>query len=132
MPLCRLRLNSGRWLAVLSGGLVGSASRAGIDYYLPNEQGAFPVATLLVNLIGSLLLGSYLARRERAATGRWSLQFWAIGVFGSFTTFSAFSLDVVHLLQADRPLAAGGYVTASMVGGLGLALVGQRVGSTLR
>ena len=117
-------------MAVLGGGLVGSAARAGIGHVLPTTPGAFPVATLMVNLIGSLLLGVYLARRERAATVRWSLQFWAIGVLGSFTTFSAFSLDVVHLLEANRPMSALGYVTASVIGGLLLALTGQRLGSS--
>lgn len=85
-----------------------------------------------MNLTGSLLLGFYLARRERATTGRWSLRFWAIGMLGSFTTFSAFSFDIVQLLQANRLLMAGGYVTGSLVGGLGLALLGQRVGSVAR
>lgn len=116
-------------VAVLGGGLVGSGARAGIGFWLPASQGTFPLGVLVVNLVGSFLLGLYLARREGAITARWSLQFWAIGALGSFTTFSAFSLDVMHLLEAGRPLAAGGYVTASIVGGLSLALVGQRVGA---
>jgi CrcB protein len=119
-------------MAVLGGGLVGSAARTLIGNVLPTTPGAFPVATLMMNLIGSLFLGVYLARRERAATVRWSLQFWAIGVLGSFTTFSAFSLDVVHLLDANRPTPALGYVTASVIGGLLLALTGQRLGSSFR
>lgn len=119
-------------MAVLGGGLVGSAARAGIGRVLPTAPGGFPVATLMVNLIGSLLLGVYLARRERAATVRWSLQFWAIGLLGSFTTFSAFSLDVIDLLDANRPVPALGYVTASVLGGLLLALTGQRLGSGAR
>jgi CrcB protein len=119
-------------MAVLGGGLVGSAARTGIGHVLPTTPGAVPVATLMMNLIGSLFLGVYLARRERAATVRWSLQFWAIGVLGSFTTFSAFSLDVVHLLDANRPMPALGYVTASVIGGLFLALTGQRLGASFR
>jgi fluoride exporter len=114
--------------SVLGGGVVGSAARAGVGLWLPDSKGTFPVGVLVVNLLGSFLLGLYLARREAAITARWWLQFWAIGALGSFTTFSAFSLDMVYLLEAGRPLAAGGYVTASIVGGLYLALVGQRVG----
>jgi CrcB protein len=87
---------------------------------------------MTVNLLGSLVLGFYLARRERATTLRWSVRFWAIGMLGSFTTFSGFSLDVVRLLQVDRPLMALGYVAASIVGGLALALLGERIGSLLR
>jgi CrcB protein len=116
----------------MAGGLIGSAARAGVGYLLPGAPGSVPVVTLTVNLLGSLLLGFYLARRERATTFRWSVQFWAIGILGSFTTFSGFSLDVVHLLQVDRPLVALGYVATSLVGGLALALLGERIGSVLR
>lgn len=90
------------------------------------------MATLIVNLAGSLMLGFYLARRERTVTARVSLQFWAIGVFGSLTTFSAFSVEVVGLVQRGRAATAVGYVAVSLVGGLILALAGQRLGSGVR
>jgi CrcB protein len=57
------------------------------------------------------------------------LPFWAIGVLGSFTTFSAFSLDAVRLLVDGRPWIAAGYVAVSMIGGLTAALAGQRAGA---
>jgi CrcB protein len=91
----------------------------------------FPVATLAINLIGSLLLGLYLARRQRSLAGRLSVPFWGIGVFGSFTTFSAFSVEVVQLLGHREVGPALGYVAASLVGGLLAAVVGQRIGSAL-
>lgn len=92
----------------------------------------FPVATLVINLIGSLLLGFYLARRQRSLAGRISVPFWGIGVFGSFTTFSAFSVEVVQLLGHRQVGLAFGYVVASVVGGMLAALVGQWTGSALR
>jgi CrcB protein len=115
-------------VAVLGGGLIGSAARVGVGSWLPTPPGQFPTAIFVVNIIGSFLLGLYLARRERAASARWSLQFWAIGVLGSFTTFSAFSLDVFRLLNEGQGLTALGYVLSSAVGGLAVALLGQRVG----
>jgi len=118
--------------AVFAGGLFGSAARTGIGYWSPTSPGGFPFAILATNLVGSLLLGFYLARREQGVSARWSLQFWGIGMLGSFTTFSAFSLDVVHLVQDQRTLTAVLYVFASLVGGLGLALVGERTGMVLR
>jgi CrcB protein len=114
--------------AVVGGGLLGSAARAGVGSWLPAPVGHFPTGIFVVNITGSFLLGLYLARRERAATARWSLQFWAIGVLGSFTTFSAFSLDVFRLLTEAQTLTAAGYVGSSTVGGLIAALLGQRVG----
>ncbi|MEX1134482.1 MAG: CrcB family protein [Acidimicrobiia bacterium] len=114
--------------AVFGGGLVGSAARAGIGSWLPTPVGHFPIGVLVINVTGSFILGLFLARRELAITSRWSLQFWAIGVLGSFTTFSAFSLDVFRLLTQGRPLTFAGYVAASLVGGLLAAAMGQRVG----
>lgn len=91
-----------------------------------------PVATLIVNLAGSLLLGFYLARREQTVTAPLSLQFWGIGVFGSFTTFSTFSIEVVDLLERGQAVTAVAYVATSIFGGLILALAGQRLGSVIR
>jgi CrcB protein len=85
-----------------------------------------------VNLTGSLLLGFYLARRERTVTAPWSLQFWGIGVFGSFTTYSTFSIEVVRLLDLGETTIAGGYLVISIVGGLFLAIIGLRIGSATR
>lgn len=120
------------WSAVLAGGLLGSAARTGISHYLPAAPGSLPVGTLIVNLSGSLLLGFYLARREQTVTAPLSVQFWGIGVFGSFTTFSTFSVEVLGLVQRGRATIAGGYLAVSLVGGLVLALAGQRLGSAIR
>ena len=124
-----------RWrgpLAVLSGGLLGSAARSAIGLAIPAESGQFPAATLIVNLTGSFLLGFYLARRQRAVSGRWSLRFWAIGVLGSFTTFSTFSLEVMQLIDIGQLSTAVGYVLASTLGGLTVALMGDRIGAVAR
>ena len=120
------------WTAVLAGGIIGSAVRTGVSYYLPAAPGRMPVATLIVNLAGSLLLGFYLVRREQTVTAPLSLQFWGIGVFGSFTTFSTFSIEVVHLLGQSQAATAIAYIATSIVGGLTLALFGQRLGSVIR
>ncbi len=116
-------------LAVLAGGLLGSAARGAVGLAIPGVAGEFPFATLIVNLAGSFLLGFYLARRQRAVSARWSLRFWAIGVLGSFTTFSTFSLEVLQLVDVGQISSAVGYVVASTLGGLTLALVGDRVGA---
>lgn len=115
--------------AVLAGGLVGSALRASVALALPAAPDGFPVSTLTVNLLGALLLGFYLARRQRATVSRWSLQFWAIGGLGSFTTFSTFSVEVVRLLDAGRSGVALVYVGISLVFGLAAAVIGDRIGA---
>jgi CrcB protein len=118
--------------AVLAGGLLGSGTRAGISLRFPTAAGTFPTSTFLVNLTGSLLLGLYLARRQRAVTARSSVQFWAIGALGSFTTFSAFSVETFQLVDAGSNALAAMYATASLLGGLTAALLGDRLGSVGR
>jgi len=115
-------------VAVVGGGLIGSAARAIVGFWLPTPTGHFPTGIFVINITGSFLIGLYLARRERAAVARLSLPFWAIGVLGSFTTFSAFSLDVLRLLTEGQTPTAVVYVVSSTVGGLVAALLGQRVG----
>lgn len=132
--LTPVRHRTGGWrsvAAVASGGLVGSAARTGIGVWIPTPDTGFPTGVVLVNLTGSLFLGFYLARRERAIGRRNSIQFWAIGMLGSFTTFSTFSVDLLQLLAAGRPLTAVSYLGVSILGGLGLALAGQRIGTAI-
>lgn len=85
-----------------------------------------------MNLLGSFALGFYLARRERAVTSRFSVQFWAIGVLGSLTTFSTFSYEVVLLVEAGSTGTAAWYAVVSTVGGLLAAVVGGRIGEAWR
>ncbi|MEX0796055.1 MAG: CrcB family protein [Acidimicrobiia bacterium] len=119
-------------LAVLAGGIVGSAFRTAAGLAFPAPHGALPSATLAVNVLGSFALGFYLARRERAVTSRFSLQFWAFGVLGSLTTFSTFSYEVVLLVEAGSAGTAAWYVVASTVGGLLAAVMGGRIGEVWR
>jgi CrcB protein len=91
-----------------------------------------PATTLAINLVGSILLGFYLARSRRASSPRWLLPFWTIGCLGAFTTFSTFSVEVFDLLASGAVTTAVSYVVLSTVGGVVAALLGQRVGSVGR
>lgn len=117
-----------RVLVVMAGGLVGSAARLGVGRALGWEPGGWPVATLAVNVVGAWVLGWYLARRARSVSPWWSLDFWAIGVLGSFTTFSALGVETVALFEAGRAVVAGCYVVMSALAGLVAAGVGYRLG----
>jgi len=115
-------------VAVVGGGLIGSGIRSSIALAIEGPREGLPLATLSVNLLGSFLLGLYLARRERSVASPLSLPFWAIGMLGSFTTFSTFSLEVVRLIEVDAALTATAYVAISIVGGLLAVLLGDRLG----
>ena len=113
----------------MAGGLAGSAARLGAGAALGWEPGGWPVATLAVNVAGAGALGWYLARRARSGSPWWSLDFWAIGVLGSFTTFSALSVEALALLESGRLVAAGCYAAVSALAGVAAAGAGHRIGA---
>lgn len=115
--------------AVFVGGLIGSAARWLVALVAPHPVNAFPRWVLIVNLAGSFFLG-YLISLVGARSGipAWAVRFWAVGVLGSFTTFSTFSVDLVVLLDAGHPGLALSYGLASVVGGLGMAVLGLGAG----
>jgi CrcB protein len=77
----------------------------------------WPSGTLTVNIVGGLLMGllaGYFAHRGGAHQHAWTL-FLGVGVLGGFTTFSAFSLDTVVMIQRRAYGPALVYATASVV-----------------
>jgi len=90
------------FLFVGLGGALGAMGRYGVGLFVGrNWHAGFPLATLLVNILGSLLMGLFIGYLAKT-TPDWQASarlFVAVGVLGGFTTFSAFSLDVVTLLE---------------------------------
>lgn len=103
-------------LAVFLGGGCGSVLRFLISAVISrNIAGAFPVGTLTVNILGSLLLGvlTGLAARDAVAPA-WRF-FLAVGFCGGFTTFSTFSLEFAGLLRSAQYATAFAYAGASLL-----------------
>lgn len=114
---------------VMTGGALGAGARyLFVRAVLAWAGDRFPVGTLGVNLLGGLLMGLLVGGLARtAASESWRL-FLGVGVLGGFTTFSAFSLDVVTLAERGQLAAAAGYLLASVIGSIvaliaGLALM---------
>ncbi|MEM9207056.1 MAG: fluoride efflux transporter CrcB [Pseudomonadota bacterium] len=112
------------FLAVGAGGALGAMARHGVNLLTLRAFGpGFPVGTLAVNIIGSFAMGLFIAWLARHGTGGSMLRlFVATGIFGGFTTFSAFSLDAVLLFERGETMLASGYIIGSVVLSL-LALV---------
>ena len=112
-------------LAVGAGGAVGAVCRWGISLLPVLQRGPFPLATLLTNLAGAVLIGLVMG-----ASQRWDplsptvLLFLRVGVCGGFTTFSTFSLESLVLLEDGHPGLFALYAAASV----GLCLLGVWLG----
>lgn len=110
-------------LLVGLGGAAGSMLRYAFSVWL--KHASFPLATFLVNIIGSFVIGlvfAYALRSESFAIN-WRL-FLAAGICGGFTTFSAFSLESLSLLQQQRIGMFFLYVIGSLLVGLAATWLG--------
>lgn len=121
------RVKLSRVLLVAAGGTVGTAARLGLGLAVP-DAGGVPVAVLIANVAGALLIGILTARLPKATELRLLL---GTGMLGGFTTYSAFMTGTLEL-WADAPLVAAAYALGSLVLGLGAAVLGLRLGRPAR
>lgn len=120
----QLPLRWRRRLAVFIGGMAGGAARIGLSVWF-NSDGGVPWGTFATNVTGALALG-YLLTRFLLAAPRTTLTIPLLctGLLGSFTTFSAFSLEIWQLFEQGRVVVAAVYAGASVVVGLAAAAAG--------
>jgi CrcB protein len=92
---------------------------------------AFPLGTLLVNLLGCLAIGCLAARFERVSIvqiPQETRDLCVAGLLGGFTTFSAFGLETANLFKNGAWVAAAGNVLLNVVLGVALAGAGLWLG----
>lgn len=112
-------------------GALGSVLRYGMSNGVHAMLGkGFPYGTLTVNIAGSILIGLFyvLLDGRLAASPEWKAGF-IIGLLGGFTTFSAFSLETVQLIQAGQPGRAALNVLLSVclcIAGCWLGIIAAR------
>lgn len=112
-------------LGVAAAGGLGAAARFMLDGALTARlPRTLPTATLVVNVLGSFLLGAVTGWAAAGAVG-----VLGVGFLGGFTTFSTASVEVVRLVRARRPVAAVGLALAMLALSLGAAVLGLAVGS---
>jgi CrcB protein len=115
------------FLLVGAGGAIGAMARYGFASLVGRLWPmGFPLATMLINIIGSAAMGILvgLLARWLPAWQSDARLFVAVGILGGFTTFSTFSLDTIVLIERGDWLSAGAYVLLSVV----LCLVGLYLG----
>ena len=105
------------WIAV--GSALGGIARFALNEFVADRVGrGFPWGTLLINVLGSFAIGLFYTLT--APAGRWVVGeqgriFFTVGICGGFTTFSAFSLQTLELLQTGNAIPAMLYMVGSVV-----------------
>ena len=106
------------FLLVGLGGALGAVARYGVSVVVGHFwRTQFPVATMLINVSGSFAMGLLVGWLVRALPpGQSEIRlFVAVGILGGFTTFSAFSLDVMTLIERGDVIPAVVYALGSML-----------------
>jgi CrcB protein len=114
-----------RLLLVMIGGAAGAALRyqageAALRHFGPG----FPWGTLIVNLAGGLLIGMLAGLMIGGGADRPLWLLLGVGLLGGFTTFSAFSLDVLLMVERGALLPAAAYAGVSVAASVLLAFAG--------
>ena len=120
-------------LLVATGGAIGASLRyltgiAALRWFGAN----FPWGTLMVNVIGSFAMGvlaEFIVRKLGASNELRLLLM--TGLLGGYTTFSAFSLDAILLIERGAYSAATGYILANVVGSILALLLGLMLARSL-
>lgn len=106
-----------------TGGFFGSVLRYGTnEFVIKTLETTKPIGTFAVNVIGSFVIGIVLGLFENGTliSSNWKL-FLAVGFCGGFTTFSAFALENLSMMQADQFFTSILYIATSIF--IGLAAV---------
>lgn len=114
-----------------AGGALGAMARYGVVVAagaLTGGTNLLPWGTLIVNVAGSLAIGCIVgALSESAALHSIARPLLIVGFLGAFTTFSAFSMETLSLIESGRAAAAFGYATLSVVLCVAAAWLGLRM-----
>ena len=114
------------FLLACAGGAIGAGLRHCANIIAVRSLGLeAAAATITVNVLGSLIMGAFYAllylRWPEAMATR---VFFATGVLGGFTTFSAFSLDALVYLERGAIGMAMAYMVGSIVLSIGACFIG--------
>ena len=120
------------YLAVAIGGALGALSRFGMGRWLADSGYAhLHPATFLVNVIGALLIGILFVGAERFTLSEPARLGMSVGFLGAFTTFSAFSLQLLTDMQEGEVLRAASYAAATVFLCLISCLVGVELAKSI-
>ena len=113
-------------LAVFIGGAIGTLLRYSIT--ISTVEISFPIGTLLVNFVGSFVLGTFTGWLMKRKVKEYMKVGFGTGLCGGFTTMSTLAADAYLLEVQFTTISSGTYVISSVVGGLLFAFLGLILG----
>ena len=117
------------FIAVATGGAIGATLRYSLIRILSGPLIISGLPTLVVNVLGTLLLGIFFGYVEtRTAVPKYLVTLVAVGVLGGFTTFSSYMYEVVLHKELDDMLWSGLILLATLGLGLLAIMIGLAVG----
>ena len=121
------------FLAVGIGAVLGAWSRWLLSLWLNPEPNAFPIGTFVANMIGAYLIGFLVAWLSSHPDWPPFVRLALItGFLGALTTFSSFSSETITLIEEGVTPTAIAYMATSLLGSLGLTVLGVLSFSALR
>ena len=120
-------------IAIALGGALGALSRHFMARAVMSGLGlGFPYGTLAVNILGSFLMGIVVAwLMPKFQLSPYFQAFLTVGFLGGFTTFSAFSLEVVNLMERNELGLTVLYIFLSVLLAVGALFIGLKLGRTV-
>lgn len=122
------------WLGIAIGGALGAPARYFLSLSIQGRLGsatwaAFPLSTLIINTLGSFLLGVVLTLDLRGLVSPALRLAFGTGFVGAFTTFSTFVWESELLLRSGKGGRAALYIFGNLLMGYGAVLFGRWVGA---
>jgi len=116
------------WLIVGIGSFIGGILRYWISGWIQSGVLTFPLGTLSVNFIGSLILSLIMYVSEHLGLFSEEVRiFWTIGLLGSFTTMSTFSYESFRLLEQNEHILFGLNIATTLILTLAAVYIGKLI-----
>ena len=115
-------------LYIAIGGSIGSILRFLFSNFCKIYFPFFPIGTLAVNVLGSFFIGLFVSYLNNKEVSEIIVRyFFIIGLLGSFTTFSAFSIETLELFKQDKIVLSLFYISLSIILSISAAYIGFNI-----